>query len=524
MRRTGCALGLAALFLVRAAGSAGTAAAEVARSVAGAASTRVPAVVPDAGPPQSGTPPAAPGAPAPGAQAEVDGTPRGPARRAASVPFPDLRGRLVFHRYSSYEARDGKLFMLDLSDRSLTEPSAAWPIEHIINPHISPDGARVVFGGDDTAIPAHDHDIYLWEVGSPEPPTNLTNQNDRREEDAKFSADGTRIVFKERRWDAAREDFVFDIKTMALDGSNILPVTDDVEEDSMPSLTPDGQRVVYARGVGADSDIYVVNTNGTDGRPVAHEPDLQEYYPIAWENDSFLYARWFSATNHSDQTYVGFFNGDPPVRLPFNEEHANFSDHAPGETPYLFVSSTRAGGEGGYDRYLADTVTGTLWSLREINPEVNTPLHELGAAYAVAGSGPVTAVLPSGSPDGHGKRGPLQGPASAGGTFAEAGGPEDRRLRSVLHPNAPNPFNASTRIRFEIPHSSTVSLRVFDTLGREVRRLVDAELPAGSHGCNWDGRDARGEDLGTGLYFLWLRVRMADGTLYDAMRRMVVLK
>ena len=445
------------------------------------------------------------------AHAETDDASRRAARRSADDPFPDLRGRLVFHRYTSYEERDGKLFMLDLSDRSLTELSAEWDIEHIINPHISPDGTRIVFGGDDTTIPAHDHDIYLWEVGAPAPPTNLTNPNDRREEDAKFSADGTRIVFKERRWDSSQEDFVFDIKTMALDGSDILPVTDDPEEDSMPSPTPDGQRVVYARGVGAGSDIYVVNTGGTDGRPVAHEPDLQEYYPIAWDNESFLYARWFSAANLSDQTYLGFLNGDPPVRLPFNEENANFSDHAVGEGPYLFVSSTRGGGDGGYDLYLADMLTGALWSLSEVSPEVNSPLHELGAAYAAGPSGPAPVVSQSGTAD-------------AGGVLGQRDGPEKPPGRFVLHPNVPNPFNSSTRIRFELPYPGRVYLAVFSVLGQEARRLVDAELPAGRHSAVWDGRNAGGEALGTGVYFLWLRVRSADGTLHDAQKRVVVLR
>jgi flagellar hook assembly protein FlgD len=55
-------------------------------------------------------------------------------------------------------------------------------------------------------------------------------------------------------------------------------------------------------------------------------------------------------------------------------------------------------------------------------------------------------------------------------------------------------------IRFELPRSSRARLRVYDTLGRAVRVLVDSELPAAIHVLEWDGRDDRGRDVASGTY------------------------
>src|SRR5262245_41958106 len=49
----------------------------------------------------------------------------------------------------------------------------------------------------------------------------------------------------------------------------------------------------------------------------------------------------------------------------------------------------------------------------------------------------------------------------------------------ALSPNQPNPFSQATRIRFALPHSDRVSLRVYDTRGGLVRTLADGFLQAG---------------------------------------------
>lgn len=68
--------------------------------------------------------------------------------------------------------------------------------------------------------------------------------------------------------------------------------------------------------------------------------------------------------------------------------------------------------------------------------------------------------------------------------------------------NYPNPFNPSTTIRFEVAKASYVNLKVLDTLGREVRTLVDRSYAPGAYFHVWDGKDSRNVSAPSGTYFL----------------------
>ena len=66
--------------------------------------------------------------------------------------------------------------------------------------------------------------------------------------------------------------------------------------------------------------------------------------------------------------------------------------------------------------------------------------------------------------------------------------------------NRPNPFNPSTTISFTLPSSGQTSLTVYDITGRKVRELLSGSLPAGAHTAVWDGKDARGIAVSSGVY------------------------
>lgn len=72
--------------------------------------------------------------------------------------------------------------------------------------------------------------------------------------------------------------------------------------------------------------------------------------------------------------------------------------------------------------------------------------------------------------------------------------------RVVLHPCKPNPFNPQTMLRFDLPASGPVHLRIFDLRGRQVATLIDEEVPAGRHEVIWNGRDASGRGVPSGVY------------------------
>ena len=89
----------------------------------------------------------------------------------------------------------------------------------------------------------------------------------------------------------------------------------------------------------------------------------------------------------------------------------------------------------------------------------------------------------------------------------------------ALSQNAPNPFNPSTSISYQLPVAGRVKLAVYNVLGQEIQTLLDADVEAGRYDVMWDGRDNGGRSLASGIYLY----RIQAGNFSD-IRRMMLLK
>ena len=89
--------------------------------------------------------------------------------------------------------------------------------------------------------------------------------------------------------------------------------------------------------------------------------------------------------------------------------------------------------------------------------------------------------------------------------------PDEENLPAVtsLGTASPNPFNPRTEISFTLSDPGSARLDVFDVKGQLVRTLVDSRLEAGPHSEIWNGRDAAGLEVGSGVYLY--RLDTADG-------------
>ena len=89
----------------------------------------------------------------------------------------------------------------------------------------------------------------------------------------------------------------------------------------------------------------------------------------------------------------------------------------------------------------------------------------------------------------------------------------------TLSQNYPNPFNPTTEVRFQIPETSNVTLRIYDMLGQEVRTLFAGEALRGTYTVQWDGLNGAGTKMSSGSYIY--RMIAAD---FVQSKKMILLK
>lgn len=102
-------------------------------------------------------------------------------------------------------------------------------------------------------------------------------------------------------------------------------------------------------------------------------------------------------------------------------------------------------------------------------------------------------------------------------------GVEEKIEKSIdnfnLFPNYPNPFNPSTNIKFELKKSENVLISIYNILGKEIKILMNENLPTGAYSIQWDGKDNKGRPLSSGVFF----IKMIAGN-FQRITKAVLLK
>ena len=77
---------------------------------------------------------------------------------------------------------------------------------------------------------------------------------------------------------------------------------------------------------------------------------------------------------------------------------------------------------------------------------------------------------------------------------------EKNKKDIYLFSNYPNPCNPSTNISFSLPGKRKVTITIYDIFGRQIKKLLDAEMSEGINNITWNTDDDKGYKVTGGIY------------------------
>lgn len=145
-----------------------------------------------------------------------------------------------------------------------------------ITPRWSPDGKTLAFVSERDG----NREIYLCDPAG----SNLRNLTRHPSADIHpfWSRDGSRLLFSSNRDTANADDF--DIYEMKSDGSGVQRITHGPEIDTYASWSPDEKRIVTRRQIGSDSEVFVMNADGSAAVDISNDPEAYDGWPV-WSPD-----------------------------------------------------------------------------------------------------------------------------------------------------------------------------------------------------------------------------------------------
>lgn len=94
-----------------------------------------------------------------------------------------------------------------------------------------------------------------------------------------------------------------------------------------------------------------------------------------------------------------------------------------------------------------------------------------------------------------------------------------------LHQNYPNPFNPITKIRFDLPERSRVTIEIYDASGKLIKSLLKEERDAGYHSIEWNGTDMNNQNVSSGVYLYRIVAKsLKTNSEFIQTKKMILLK
>jgi TolB protein len=203
--------------------------------------------------------------------------------------------------YGTAEGDD--IWILDLAAGGPPEPLLSGT-DSASSPDFSPDGSRMLYVSD--AANTGDLDIIVYDIATGTELAEILGSGPDRESSPEYSPDGSSIVFR------GRSDGNSDIYVMDADGSNVVRLTDDPAFDGDPTWTPDGEHIVFISDRTGDYDIYIMRADGSDVVNLTNHPANDEYPDVVPTGDRIAFHSdrlggtnvWVMRLDGSDQSLL----------------------------------------------------------------------------------------------------------------------------------------------------------------------------------------------------------------------------
>ncbi len=227
---------------------------------------------------------------------------------------------------------------------------------------------------------AADTEGTTWDVEAAYGPTHTVSLSLSEGTWMSVTTQGERVIF----------DLLGDLWSMPLSGGEATRLTQGAAWDTDPRLSPDGQRVAYVSDKGGSEQIWVMNVDGTDARPLTDDPDARFTDPVWDPSGPWILGRRRTVDTRSigvTELWLLHLDGGKGVALTSKDEHPHAGEATFSADGRAIYFSSRSG-RFEYDQ----NPVGGLWSIQRIDRATGEIRHVLG--------GPGSAARPTLTPDG----------------------------------------------------------------------------------------------------------------------------